>query len=178
MAVSKRTRFEVLRRDDYTCRYCHRDDVPLRVDHVIPTALGGSDDPGNLVASCQDCNAGKASSSPDETLVAQVDQDAIRWAAALQLAAERVAAERAGEAAYANAFLNAWTGTYLPNDWEGSIRSMRGAGLPVEELVDAVNTALSARYVESRFRYFCGVAWRRVARLQDIARQIIDETEA
>lgn len=38
MAVSKRTRFEVLRRDDHTCRYCGQSapDVKLTVDHVLP----------------------------------------------------------------------------------------------------------------------------------------------
>lgn len=34
MAVSKRTRFEVFRRDDYTCRYCRATDNPLTIDHV------------------------------------------------------------------------------------------------------------------------------------------------
>jgi hypothetical protein len=31
MAVSKRTRFEVLRRDNYTCRYCRSAENSLRV---------------------------------------------------------------------------------------------------------------------------------------------------
>lgn len=58
MTVSKRIRFEVLRRDNYTCRYCggSAPDVKLTVDHVMPVALG---DPTNLVTACKDCNAGK-----------------------------------------------------------------------------------------------------------------------
>ena len=40
MAVSKRTRFEVLRRDNFTCRYCRSTDNELTVDHVTPVALG------------------------------------------------------------------------------------------------------------------------------------------
>lgn len=40
MAVSKRTRFEVLRRDDFTCRYCRSKDSELHVDHVTPVSLG------------------------------------------------------------------------------------------------------------------------------------------
>lgn len=52
MAVTKRTRFEVLRRDNYTCRYCRSTDGALTVDHVTPRSLGGSDDPSNLVACC------------------------------------------------------------------------------------------------------------------------------
>ena len=64
MAIPKRTRFEVLRRDNHTCRYCRSTDNPLTIDHVTPVSLGGTDDPSNLVAACRDCNAGKASSSP------------------------------------------------------------------------------------------------------------------
>ena len=65
MAVTKRVRFEVLRRDNHTCRYCGASapDTTLTVDHVTPVALGGSHDPSNLVAACKDCNAGKASTS-------------------------------------------------------------------------------------------------------------------
>ncbi|MYR30536.1 MULTISPECIES: HNH endonuclease [unclassified Streptomyces] len=63
MAVSKRLRYEILRRDKHTCRYCgaHAPDVPLRVDHVLPVALGGSDHPSNLATSCDPCNNGKSS---------------------------------------------------------------------------------------------------------------------
>ncbi len=66
MAVSKRLRYEILRRDNHTCRYCGAaaPDVPLRVDHVTPVALGGSDKPENLVTSCEPCNSGKSSTIP------------------------------------------------------------------------------------------------------------------
>lgn len=58
MAVSKRLRYEILRRDNHTCRYCGATapDVKLTVDHVVPVALGGSDVPTNLVAACDACN--------------------------------------------------------------------------------------------------------------------------
>jgi hypothetical protein len=62
VAISKRLRFEVLRRDGFRCVYCHRSDVILTVDHVTPKALGGTDDPSNLVTCCDDCNTGKSSS--------------------------------------------------------------------------------------------------------------------
>lgn len=82
MAVSKRLRYEVLRRDNHACRYCGAaaPDVKLNVDHVIPQALGGPDHPTNLVTACTDCNAGKTSSMPGAATVAEVDQDAVRQA--------------------------------------------------------------------------------------------------
>lgn len=61
-ALSKRTRFEVFKRDGFRCVYCGADPVGsmLHVDHVIAGANGGSDDPSNLVTSCQSCNGGKS----------------------------------------------------------------------------------------------------------------------
>src|SRR5690606_30428171 len=85
MAVTKRTRFEVLRRDRHACRYCGASapEATLTVDHVTPVALGGTDDPSNLVAACRDCNYGKSSSSPDAELVADVAQRTVEYAAAI-----------------------------------------------------------------------------------------------
>lgn len=84
MPVSKRLRYEILRRDNHACRYCGATapDVKLNVDHVIPQALGGTDTPDNLVTACADCNAGKTSSMPDALTVADVDQDTFRRSAA------------------------------------------------------------------------------------------------
>lgn len=62
--LSTRTRFEVLKRDGFTCQYCGRspgeDGVKLHVDHVIAVAEGGTDAPVNLVAACAECNIGKS----------------------------------------------------------------------------------------------------------------------
>lgn len=90
MAVSKRLRYEILRRDNHACRYCGAaaPDVKLNVNHVIPQALGGSDKPDNLATSCADCNAGKTSSMPDAMPVADVDQGTFRRAAELKRDAE------------------------------------------------------------------------------------------
>ena len=88
MAVSKRLRYEILRRDNHACRYCGATapGAKLNVDHVIPQALGGSDKPTNLVTSCADCNAGKTSSMPNALTVADVEQESFRRAAELQQA--------------------------------------------------------------------------------------------
>ncbi len=61
-AISPRIRWEILERDDFTCRYCgsRAPDVVLHLDHVEPLAFGGSDDPSNLVAACETCNLSKA----------------------------------------------------------------------------------------------------------------------
>lgn len=91
MAVSKRLRYEILRRDNFACRYCGATapDAPLRVDHVIPRALGGTDVPTNLVTACEPCNSGKTSSLPTGATVGDVDQSTFQQAAALQQDAEQ-----------------------------------------------------------------------------------------
>jgi hypothetical protein len=60
--LSRRTRFEVLKRDGFRCVYCGAtpQDQPLQVDHVVAVANGGTDDPANLVTACQPCNGGKS----------------------------------------------------------------------------------------------------------------------
>jgi 5-methylcytosine-specific restriction endonuclease McrA len=90
MTVKGRLRFEILRRDGHTCRYCGQSapDVRLTVDHVVPESLGGADDPANLVTACTSCNAGKASIAPDSALVDDVAADALRYSRALALAIE------------------------------------------------------------------------------------------
>lgn len=63
MHLSKRTRFKVFDRDDYTCRYCGKtpaDGITLEADHVIPKSKGGDNSMENLVTSCFDCNRGKS----------------------------------------------------------------------------------------------------------------------
>lgn len=60
--LTKGVRFEVLKRDQFTCRYCGRKapDVKLQVDHLVPVSKGGTNDLWNLACSCQECNCGKS----------------------------------------------------------------------------------------------------------------------
>lgn len=62
MAISKRLRFDVFKRDLFTCQYCGRTppSVTLEADHIVPRKHKGPDTVDNLVTSCADCNRGKA----------------------------------------------------------------------------------------------------------------------
>ena len=81
MPVSKRTRYEVLQRDNYTCRYCgaFAPVVVLEIDHVKPRKHGGKDTAENLVTACQDCNRGKSATLPEDWLAAEIEQAARQW---------------------------------------------------------------------------------------------------
>lgn len=60
-AISTRARFEVFKRDQFTCQYCgaHPPGVLLHVDHILAVAQGGTNDAHNLVTACESCNLGK-----------------------------------------------------------------------------------------------------------------------
>ena len=59
--IPKKVRFEVFKRDRFTCQYCgaNAPDAILEVDHIKPVAEGGGDEMLNLVTACRDCNRGK-----------------------------------------------------------------------------------------------------------------------
>lgn len=194
MSASKRMRFEVLRRDNHTCRYCGRGapEVKLTIDHVVPEALGGQDVPENLVAACEDCNSGKTSIAPGSPLVDDVRQEAIRWSAALQEAARLRRSERFKLLAVGDHFVcEIWEKFYfgadeesglpapLPADWRETVERFWAAGLPWEDIESAVRLAMGNGKVllDDKFRYFCGVCWRMIAEMQETALQIVETFE-
>lgn len=63
--IPQGVRFDVFRRDNFTCVYCGASSpaVTLECDHRVAVANGGGDDPSNLVTACWDCNRGKGTKS-------------------------------------------------------------------------------------------------------------------
>lgn len=70
-AISNRIRFEIFKRDSFTCHYCSRKapDVVLNIDHIKPVAKGWDNDILNLVTSCFTCNNGKGDKELDDNSV-------------------------------------------------------------------------------------------------------------
>jgi hypothetical protein len=176
MAVSKRLRFEILKRDQNRCKNCGRgpDEVVLNVDHVIPVSLGGKDDPTNLRTLCRDCNSGKSSTPTDAPVVADVADDATRWAAAIRKAAEEARLHDNTEVY--DAVVNAWTSyrrREIPADYMEAIDRFLDAGLPAEDIVQMARVADAKPSVYDRWAYFCGCCWSRLTQLQERATQIV-----
>lgn len=188
MSLSVRTRFEVFKRDRFTCAYCgkHPPDVLLEVDHVIPKAAGGSDEPDNLVTACWDCNRGKADRLLEEGLApivippdAEARAERVEQARAYAetVAAEAVMVERFEDMvghAWARAFnahpVESANGTVweLTYDWErfpdrASVRRFLRR-LPVAEVLDAVDqTGAKFNWASNgACRYFYAICWRRI----------------
>jgi hypothetical protein len=75
--ISQKVRFEVFKRDKFTCQYCgaRAPDAVLHCDHINPVAEGGTNDILNLITACADCNGGKGARllSDDAAVRKQVD---------------------------------------------------------------------------------------------------------
>lgn len=71
-SVGMGTRYEILRRDKFRCRYCGvpATEAEIHIDHVVPLALGGTNARWNLTSACLECNMGKGNGMPlIETIV-------------------------------------------------------------------------------------------------------------
>lgn len=191
MAISTRIRFEIFKRDRFTCQYCGRTppDVLLHVDHIVPRADGGSDDPENLRTACRDCNLGKAARP--------LEAGSLRPAVSTEDLRERIAQAEAYAELLAEArtvrdnlddklhdlILNAWARAWggglaeqtegpplfeMPNggywpEWRSVKNILRR--LPIELVYDAIEITAGrfpSRASSDSLRYFYGVCWRMV----------------
>jgi hypothetical protein len=138
-ALSLKSRFDIFKRDNFTCRYCGAcgDDVKLEVDHVTPVSAGGTNHHENLATACFECNRGKRAGrvlNLEKPNVTQQQMDMV-WSV---LAGER----------------------HLPKDMEDKIRLFIHR-IGVEKTVEAAEVAKGKIFTfnDSRWRYFCGVCW-------------------
>lgn len=193
MTISRALRYQILRRDNHACRYCGATalDGRLTVDHVLPTALGGSDDPTNLVTACSACNAGKAATPPDAPLLVDVAEDARRWALAMRSVAstaiadrERRLERRATVDALWHEFaekarIGHYASSYRPEDWEVSVDRLASAGAQLIDFTDAIEITMSKTQVSARdlWRYMCGIIWRRLEERAQAARDLLTTEE-
>lgn len=173
MAVTKRTRFEVLRRDNHTCQYCggKAPDVVLQIDHVVPVALGGDDKPGNLVTACKECNAGKTSIPMDAPIVQGLSDRAAAYALGMvdKMTRLRADVERADE--YIEEFDSLWGSWHLvgseepvplPPDYQLSLFRWCQMGIPMRLIEMAIPKAMTKPGVRGEFgafTYMAGIVW-------------------
>ena len=166
--ISKKARFEVFKRDGFTCQYCgaHPPQVLLHVDHIIPVAAGGLNDQDNLITTCEPCNQGKGARSLDSvpaTLAERATETAEREAQiagyAEVMAAQR---ERILDQAWdvATIFTDAFRKDSFRRDWMESVKQFVEK-LGVHECIRAMEIAVARKGFsqDTCFRYFCGICW-------------------
>lgn len=181
MTISKRLRFEILRRDNYTCRYCGHaaPEVKLTVDHLTPVALGGREEPGNLVSACVDCNSGKTSIAPDNHLVSEISDKAIAWAEAIRIAAGKASADRRKLDKAVARLQKVWQTTGLPQTGSNPAETLEQfliRGLSVGAIERFMTVAVQQSTVGWRksWNYFCGCCWRAITDIENEAQRLIE----
>jgi hypothetical protein len=79
-----RGRYEVLERCNFACFYCgvpaQQGILQLQIEHVVPRAHGGTNDPWNLVAACAECNMGKGALMPTQQVIDRARDLYLTWA--------------------------------------------------------------------------------------------------
>ena len=178
-SLSPRTRFEIFKRDSFTCQYCGRTppQVTLEVDHILPVAAGGLDETGNLLTACTECNAGKsdrqlttAPEAIDKQLLERRDRaEQLREYNKFLLEAREEATQQINSL---GVYWNDRVFTDSPGkytfgpDRAASVRRFLGH-LPAVEMFDYIDLAfakLPPHEGDDRntFRYFCGCCWKRI----------------
>lgn len=169
-AVSTRTRFEVFKRDEFTCQYCGRTPpaAVLHIDHVVPVAKGGSNDLDNLVTSCKDCNLGKSDVPLAEVRPRPGADKLLEMREAreqLQAYQDFLLEERAEREAHAEV-LASHIATRLDIELrERNLRDIAGfmRDLPLADMLDAIDVVERKNLRGySAWQYLCGVCWTKV----------------
>lgn len=168
-AISTRTRFEVFKRDGFTCQYCGATppDVILHVDHILAVANGGSNDAGNLATSCSRCNLGKSDVplySVPRSLSQQASEASERseqMDAYARLIREVRARDEQALWDVAEIIEPGASGGYSRDKCSGIEMFIKKIGYAAT--LEAAHIA-SGKYGAGsrRFKYFCGVCWNRV----------------
>ena len=168
-SISTRTRFEIFKRDQFTCQYCGAKPpaVILHVDHIIAVANGGANDTGNLTTACQRCNLGKSavplSSVPKSLEDAALEADEMRCQ--VEAYAEMLADAREAEEGQcwnvAEVIQPGASDGWSTDKFKGVKQFIRKIGYP--QTLEAAHIAADAKSPgNQRFRYFCGICWNRV----------------
>lgn len=173
-STGKRLRFEVFKRDHFTCQYCGAQppDVVLVADHITPVAQGGGNEMENLITACETCNQGKADKvladraiRPDADLMYLETQQEIAELKRFQAAK---AARDAALASVADQLEATWVG-YVngANDWHPAraitltLMERYGPEITEEAYTDVaskIGTGYISTYGDKWLRYLYAVA--------------------
>ena len=178
-STGKRLRFEVFKRDFFTCRYCGAQPpaVVLVLDHVLPVAAGGGTTMDNLVAACEPCNQGKADKQLGH-MAPRVDADLLYLEAQQEIAEMRryqeiMAQRTAMQERLINALQRVWV-DYSGLKWAPADHVIRG--LLNRYPVEAVDIAIRDVAIKVEGGYIDeDESSRWVGYLHKVARRVAEE---
>jgi len=178
-SLSKKTRFDVFKRDGFACQYCGRTppSTTLEIDHIVAVASGGNNSESNLLTSCMDCNRGKSDGSLKQVPPSLASQIADRKERFAQVEEYNrfLLEQRARDEQVIIELGYYWHDKYMKEkgkwvfgqDRTNSLRIFLKHLAPVE-IMDAMDVAhgkFSCRIDDEHYKtwkYFCGVSWRKI----------------
>uniref|UniRef100_A0A6M3MAY5 Putative homing endonuclease n=1 Tax=viral metagenome TaxID=1070528 RepID=A0A6M3MAY5_9ZZZZ len=175
--LSKSLRFEVFKKDNFTCSYCGQKppEIVLEVDHIVPVSKGGTDEILNLITSCFNCNRGKSDKTlntiirPDakemsENIQQQVEQAKIYYKY-LKEKDEILSIEIEKVIEYFNNLFNQIN--YIGIQEKTTLKTFMKY-FNAYELMEYLNIASQkVKYACEGFRYFCGICFTKIKEIKE-----------
>lgn len=171
MALGKKIRFEVFKRDGFRCGYCGKTPpaVVLEVDHINPKSIDGTDDINNLLTACFDCNRGKrdiplenvpASVKENLALLIEKEEQIEEYNKVLKRIRQR---EDETIEEVNSIFQKRFPSRMLTEDFKNNSVRHFVKSLDRDTVLDAMRLACSRiRAREGVTSYFCGICWKRI----------------
>ncbi len=174
-SISKKIRFEVFKRDSFTCQYCgaHPPSAILHIDHILAVANGGTNVIDNLITSCEPCNLGKGARDLNVApkKLAEKIEDAkereeqlLGYQYLLEERRNRLEDEswRVIEIIYPGA------DEVTRDEFSSVCRFIERLGF--FDVIEAAEICWASHIVkQNRFRYFCGVCWNKIRKIEERA---------
>ncbi|MDQ5943119.1 MAG: hypothetical protein QG572_1935 [Pseudomonadota bacterium] len=174
-SVSKKARFEVFKRDGFTCQYCgaHPPAVILHLDHIHPVAQGGGNENDNLITSCESCNQGKSDRSLSDipqslqekaALIIEKEEQIKGYKRVMEARRLRIEDECEEVVAVYERFREGFT----LNDKARVTVRLFIEKLGVHEVVAAMERAYTNTKIRGgeEFKYFCGICWNKIREIE------------
>lgn len=173
MAISKKIRFEVFKRDGFQCAYCGKSppEALLECDHINPKSRKGKDDINNLITACFDCNRGKSNITLDKapqqladnlTVLKEKEEQLAEYQKLVRRIERRINKQISNiEEVFQEYFPDK---SFQEHFKRGSVKLFL-TRLPLNEVIDAIYIAygrVGNKDAEKMIRYFCGVCWHKI----------------
>ena len=168
--LSKKTRFDVFRRDEFICQYCGNTPpaVVLEVDHFCAVKNGGDNDIDNLITSCFDCNRGKGATNMSVAPQSVVEKmESLREKEQQikefnkQIRAKRKRQDRQIESL--SDILAEYKEHVFSDSFRESVRLNFIEVLTMEQMENAMHKAcMKCGKPNEAVKYFCGICWNTI----------------
>jgi hypothetical protein len=171
MAISKKLRFEVFKRDGFVCCYCGKTPpaVILEIDHINPKSKGGKDHINNLITACFDCNRGKSNIPLDkipspmttnleilkekESQLRQYNNWVKRIEKRIEIESDEIS----------EVFAHYYKGWHLSDSFKERTVKRFLKYIPISSLKENMHNACGRDLdKDSAVRYFCGICWKQI----------------